>query len=271
MVKEEHFKGKSTFKCEVCGFHYENKEDAEACEKFCTEHKTCSLEITKKSIERGDYLNVKEKFPGVFLVDGKLATQATFKDYRPFGEQIVGKYRLWDPTRSKLGAAIVKGLKTMPISEGSKVLYLGIAHGFTSSYVADIIGKEGIIYGVEFSERPFTELLPMAKKYGNIVPILADARMPEKYSWIEKVDVVYCDIADPQMSEAAIRNAKAFLKSDGFVMIAIKARSIDVVEKPRVVVEREVKKFEKAGFEVIQWMMLDPLERDHGMVVARMR
>jgi fibrillarin-like pre-rRNA processing protein len=216
-------------------------------------------------------VNVVEKFPGVFLVDGKLATRATFKDYRPFGEQIVGEYRLWDPTRSKLGAAIIKGLKVMPVAKGSKVLYLGSAHGFTCSYVADIVGKEGIIYGVEFSERPFTEFLPIAEKYGNIMPILADARMPEKYSWIEKVDVVFCDIADTQMSEAAIRNARQFLKMDGFVLIAIKARSIDVVANPRTIVEKEVKKFQDAGFDVIQWFMLDPLEKDHGFILARMK
>jgi len=214
-------------------------------------------------------MNVKEKFPGVFLVDKKLATVATFKDYRPFGEQVIGKYRLWDPTRSKLAAAIIKGLKTLPIGKGSKVLYLGIAHGFTSSFIADIIGKEGIIYGVEFSERPFTELLPIAEKYGNIVPILADARKPENYFWVEKVDLVYCDIADPQMSEVAMRNAKNFLKMDGFLMIAIKARSIDVIEKPRVIVEKEVEKINKGGFEIVQWMMLDPLEKDHGFVLAK--
>jgi fibrillarin-like pre-rRNA processing protein len=216
-------------------------------------------------------MNVKEKFPGVFLVDGKLATKATFKDWHPFGEQVVGEYRLWDPTRSKLGAAIIKGLKIMPIFKGAKVLYLGSAHGFTCSYVADIVGKEGLIYGVEFSERPFTEFLPITEKYGNIMPILADARMPEKYNWVEKVDVVFCDIADTQMSEAAIRNARAFLKPDCFVMIAIKARSIDVVENPRKIVEQEVKKFQDAGFDVVQWMMLDPLERDHGFILARMK
>ena len=216
-------------------------------------------------------MNVVEKFPGIFLVDGKLATKAIFKEWHPFGEQIVGEYRLWDPTRSKLGAAIIKGLKTMPIFPGAKVLYLGSAHGFTCSYVAEIVGKEGMIYGVEFSERPFTEFLPIAEKYGNIMPILADARMPEKYNWVEQVDVVFCDIADTQMSEAAIRNARAFLKMDGFVMIAIKARSIDVVANPRMIVEQEVKKFQDANFDVIQWMMLDPLERDHGFILARMK
>ncbi|MFQ6010269.1 MAG: hypothetical protein ACE5J7_04085 [Candidatus Aenigmatarchaeota archaeon] len=52
MVKEESFKGKDAFRCEACGFHYTQKKDAEACEKFCTEHRGCSLEITKKSMER---------------------------------------------------------------------------------------------------------------------------------------------------------------------------------------------------------------------------
>lgn len=213
---------------------------------------------------------VKEKFPGVFEVDGRLATKATFRDYKPFSEELRGEFRLWDPTRSKLGAAIIKGLKRLPIFKGAKVLYLGLAHAYTASYVADIIGKDGIIYGVEFSERPFTEALPIAEKYGNIVPIKADARLPEQYPYVEKVDVVYCDIADPQMTEAAMRNARAFLKPEGFVMLAIKARSIDVTEKPRVIVDREVEKFRKEGFEILQVLMLDPLERDHGMVVARL-
>jgi len=214
---------------------------------------------------------VKEKFPGVFEVDGRLATKATFRDYKPFSEEMRGEFRLWDPTRSKLGAAIVKGLKKLPIFKGAKVLYLGAAHGFTCSYVADIIGKEGIIYAVEFSERPFTEFLPIAEKYGNIVPIKADARKPELYSYVEKVDVVYCDIADPQMTEAAIRNARAFLLPEGYIMIAIKARSIDVTANPRKIVDGEVAKVEKEKFEIVQVLMLDPLEHDHGFIVARMK
>jgi fibrillarin-like rRNA methylase len=36
-------------------------------------------------------------------------------------------------------------------------------------------------------------------------------------------------------------------------------------------VEQEVKKFQDAGFDVLQWMMLDPLEKDHGFILARMK
>ena len=216
-------------------------------------------------------MDVKEKFSGVFLVDGKLATHATFKDFRPFGEMVIGDYRLWDPNRSKLGAAVMKGLKQMPIFNGAKILYLGLAHGFTASYVADIIGKQGIVYGIEFSERPFTEALPICEKYGNIVAIKADARKTELFSWIEKVDVVFCDIADTQMTEVAARNCRAFLKADGFLMLAIKARSIDVTESPKKIVDNEVEKIKKAGFEVLQVLMLDPWEKDHGFILARMK
>ena len=131
------------------------------------------------------------------------------------------------------------------------------------------MGEKGIIYGVEFSERPFTELLPIAEKYKNIVPILADARLTEKYSWIEKVDVVFVDIADTQMTEVAIRNANAFLKEGGYVMISIKARSIDVLENPKTIVDKEVEKVKKAGFEVEQTLMLDPFEKDHGFILAK--
>lgn len=216
-------------------------------------------------------MDVKEKFPGVFLVDGKLATKATFKDYRPFGEILVGEYRQWDPNRSKLGAAIMKGIKQMPIFPGAKVLYLGLAHAFSASYVADIVGKEGVIYGVEFSERPFTEALPICEKYGNIVPIKVDARKTELYSWIEKVDVVFCDIADTQMTEVAARNCRAFLKLDGFLMLVIKARSIDVTENPNKILDNEVEKLKKEGFDILQILTLDPWEKDHGFILARMK
>ncbi len=216
-------------------------------------------------------MNIKEKFPGVFLADGKLATLAQNKDYRPFGEQIISGYRLWDPNRSKLGAAIMKGIRAVPINRGDKILYLGIAHGFTASFVSDIVGPNGIIYGIEFSDRCFRELLPIAEKFKNIVPMLADARMPEKYGIFEKVDAVFCDIADPQQTEVAIRNCKAFLKPEGFLMLAIKTQSIDVTAQPREVMEGELKKLEKEKFEIIDWKNLEPFEEKHFFVVARFR
>jgi fibrillarin-like pre-rRNA processing protein len=216
---------------------------------------------------------MKELSPGIFLIDDKLATENTVKGYKPFDEELIkfkGKeYRVWNPRRSKLAAAIMKNIKSVPISEGTKILYLGAAHGMTPSFISNIIKESGIIYSVEFSERCFNELIPLSKKYRNIVPIVADARKPETYYWIEKVDVVYVDIAQPDETEIAIRNCREFLKLDGYVMVAIKSRSIDVTKSPKKIYKEEIQKLKKAGFEIIDWKTLDPLEKAHAFIVAK--
>jgi len=57
-------------------------------------------------------------------------------------------------------------------------LYLGAASGTTCSHVSDVIGPEGILYAVEFSARCGRDLISMAKKRNNVVPIIEDARKP---------------------------------------------------------------------------------------------
>jgi fibrillarin-like pre-rRNA processing protein len=218
---------------------------------------------------------MKELLSGVFLIDDRLATENTVKGYRPFDEELIKlknkEFRIWNPRRSKLAAAIMKNIKSVPISEGTKILYLGAAHGMTPSYISNIIKENGIIYAVEFSERCFNELIPLSNKYKNIVPILADARKPETYYWIEKVDVVYVDVAQPDETNITIRNCKEFLKPNGYVMVAIKSRSIDVTKSPKVIYKEEIQKLRKAGFEIIDWKTLDPLEKAHAFIVARFK
>ena len=50
------------------------------------------------------------------------------------------EYRVWNPFRSKLAAAILGGVGNIYIKPGAKVLYLGAASGTTVSHVADIVG-----------------------------------------------------------------------------------------------------------------------------------
>lgn len=214
-----------------------------------------------------------EKIPKVVKKDGRLLVENPVAGYRPFDDEIIKgrkEYRVWNPRRSKAAAAIVKGIKEFPIEEGNKVLYLGAAHGYTPSFISNIVGKDGIVYSVEFSERTFNQLLPVSKKYTNIVPILADARKPELYYWVEQVDVVYADVAQPDETRIVIRNCKEFLKKGGYVMIAIKSRSIDVTKSPMKVYQEEMKKLKKDGFEIIDWKKLDPLERAHAFILAKM-
>ena len=50
------------------------------------------------------------------------------------------EYRVWNPFRSKLAAAILGGVDKIHMRPGSKVLYLGAASGTTVSHVSDIVG-----------------------------------------------------------------------------------------------------------------------------------
>lgn len=181
------------------------------------------------------------------------------------------EFRVWDPTKSKLGAAIAKGLRELPMKKGMKILYLGISTGTTASHISDMIGKEGIIYGVEFSPRSMRDLVEVSRIRPNIIPILGDARMPETYAQqIEQVDLIYEDVAQPDQSEILLRNAEAFLKPNGVCMIAIKARSINVSEDPTVIFQQERKKLEQK-FVLQKEVRLDPLEKDHTFFVGRMK
>jgi len=53
------------------------------------------------------------------------------------------EYRVWNPFRSKLAAAILGGVDQVHIKPGTKVLYLGAASGTTVSHVSDIVGPVG--------------------------------------------------------------------------------------------------------------------------------
>lgn len=221
-------------------------------------------------------MKIKEIFDGVFLIDRKIATVNLVPGARVYGEELVksgGKeYRIWDYYRSKPAAAIKKGLKTFPLKKGMKVLYLGIASGTTGSHFSDIIGKSGVIYGVDVAERVLRELISVAERRGNILPILADARLPERYesSVLEKVDMVYEDVASPDQIQIMIRNAKKFLKPSGLAMIAIKSQSIDVTKPPKEIYKDCLKELEK-HFEILDKVELDPYEKYHMFVVMRLK
>lgn len=217
-----------------------------------------------------------KKFEGVFLIDNKLATVNLTPGYRVYSEELIKiknvEYRIWDFWRSKPAAAIKKGLKEFTIKKGMKILYLGIASGTTSSHFSDIIGKEGIIYGVDIAERVLRELIVHAERRGNIIPILGDGRKPEEYESIilERVDCLYVDVASPDQVAIIIRNAQKFLKHGGWIIIAIKSQSINVVKPPKQVYAECLEELEK-HFEVLDKVELDPYERDHLFVVLRFK
>jgi fibrillarin-like pre-rRNA processing protein len=195
---------------------------------------------------------------------------------RTYGEGLVTiegtEYRFWDPFRSKLAGAIIKGLDPDVIREGDKVLYLGTSTGTTPSHVSDIVGGKGILIGVEASMRVGREFVQnVAKRRKNIIPFIADARSAEKFGALGRVDVVYCDIAQPDQTEIAIANCSANLKPGGRLLLVVKARSIDVIKEPREVFRSEEAKLEKAGFEVEKLVELSPFDKDHALISAKSR
>ncbi len=209
-------------------------------------------------------------------IDGekRLATLNLVPGNQVYKEKIVKisdeEFRSWDPFRSKLAAAIMNGLATLPIIRKSKVLYLGVSTGTTASHVSDIVGPSGIVFCVEHTSRVAREFLDrVASHRKNIVPILQDARNPKEYfSVYGTVDVVYVDIAQPDQTEIAISNCKAYLKKDGYLMLVVKTRSIDVTREPSEIVRNETKKL-KEDFDIVQEINLAPYEKDHSIIIAK--
>jgi fibrillarin-like pre-rRNA processing protein len=205
----------------------------------------------------------------------RIATRNLALGRTVYGEQLIrygdAEYRLWDPFRSKIAAAILNGLKRLHIKPSDKVLYLGAASGTTASHVSDIVGEEGYVFCVEFASRPFRDLLNNVCRFRrNMPPIFADARFPWKYAALMvKVDVIYCDIAQPEQAKILVKNAEIFLKSNGWIMLAVKARSIDVTEEPLRIYEREIKILEENGFRISEVIHLEPYDKAHAMIVAK--
>ncbi|MEM5829205.1 MAG: fibrillarin-like rRNA/tRNA 2'-O-methyltransferase [Candidatus Aenigmatarchaeota archaeon] len=214
------------------------------------------------------------KFDGIYRINNKIATINLTPGRSVYGERLIKinnvEYREWVPFRSKLCAAVMKKIKFFPFKKGSKVLYLGAGSGTTISHISDIIGRDGIIYAVEISEHPLRDLVGLAELRQNIVPILADARLVETYEnmIMEKVDVIYEDVADPDQIKILIRNAEKFLKTDGFLEIAIKSQSISSTKPPKEVYEECLKELGE-HFEILDKVELEPYEKFHLFVVLK--
>lgn len=138
------------------------------------------------------------------------------------------RFRLFEPGRSKLAAAFIRGWSGDLPAPGERWLYLGAASGTTASHVADLVGPDGRVYAVERSVRPFARLLALAERWPNLRPILADAREPLEYaSLVPPVNGLYADIAQADQLEIVVRNAELLLAGDGGrLIVALKTASM---------------------------------------------
>jgi len=222
-------------------------------------------------ISRGkdDVLLTKNSTPGESVYNEKRISTEN-KDAE--GETVKTEYRAWNPFRSKIAAGIVGGVGDIFMKPGSKVLYIGAASGTSCSHVSDLVGPEGAVYAVEFSKRVGRELVNMAKKRTNVIPIIEDARHPQKYRMLVPMcDVIFADVAQPDQARILGLNAHMFVKNRGHFVIAIKASCVDSTLPPEVVYAKEVERLREEKFRPVEQMTLEPYERDHVIVTGMYR
>jgi fibrillarin-like pre-rRNA processing protein len=181
-----------------------------------------------------------------------------------YNERMLMGARVWEPYRSKLAALyhVGKGVELAPCM---KVLYLGAANGTTVSHVADYTEA---VYAVEFAPRPMQDLLEVARRRKNVIPIMADATRPETYApLVEEVDLIYQDVAQPDQATIAVRNS-IFLKSGGHYILMLKTRSVDARKDPAVVSGETAAVLVSAGFTIAENVWLSPYHQDHAAIVC---
>lgn len=204
----------------------------------------------------------------------RLFTKSILKPAKShFGERIVrqgsSEFREWDPKRSKLAASVRNGCPNTGIREGNVILYLGASHGFTCSYVSDMVGKEGLIFGIDPAPEVMRDLVFLSKERTNIVPILADANHPNQYKdRICQADVVFQDIAQKNQAEIFLKNCDLFLKENGFGLISVKARSINIKKRAKEIFQ-EVRDVIEKKYLIVDYRDLDPHEKDHCMIIIK--
>ena len=154
------------------------------------------------------------------------------------------------------------------VGEGAKILYLGAGAGTTLKLMLELI-PHSHVYAVEIAPKPMRRLLSLFKGNERVIPILEDANHPERYSGIvEKVDMIYQDVAQPNQADIAIKNARYFLDR-GLLIMMCKLKSIDF-SAPHSKIVNEVRRELEEEFKIDEVIKL-PYHKDHVCFVARRR
>ena len=145
------------------------------------------------------------------------------------------EWRRWDPTRSKVAAAILR-TRVEPSSllptPGSTCLYLGASSGGTVSHIHDFVcGADnhhgGQLVAVEISPRMVRDLVKLSDSRPGLVPVLGDARKPEQVAPFirEKASWIHQDLSIADQAETFVKIATSFLAPDGIGLLSLKAAS----------------------------------------------
>ncbi|KAL6566841.1 hypothetical protein OROMI_015245 [Orobanche minor] len=190
---------------------------------------------------------VPHTFEGLFLAKGKedeyfICTKNLAPGEALYGDELIYvqdadrsdvEYRLWNPRRSKLGAAILGGLANIWIKPGSRVLYLGDVCGITVLQLSDLVGPDGLIYVVGLSNN----VADAVDNRLNVITISEKFYLNPNYRMVVGMvdvmfaDIVYPDTVDPmQMTMDIATNACFYLRAGGHYMITTQADSTSQVD-----------------------------------------
>jgi fibrillarin-like pre-rRNA processing protein len=226
----------------------------------------------EKAMNKARYPNVYESEAGRKKA---FFTRSLNPGTKVYGETLVkdgkAEYREWDPWKSKLCAAMKKGISQTGLREGNVVLYLGAATGTTVSHVSDIVTNSGFVFALDFAPRVMRELVFLAEDRRNIAPVLADAARPDRFaSRVSQADFIYQDIAQRDQADIFLRNCEWFLRSEGFALLCVKARSVDISRKPREIFQQVRRQLEESGMlSVVEYRELEPYQKDHCIFVCK--
>jgi len=201
----------------------------------------------------------------LFTLNGEPGRKVYGEDLRIDGGR---EYRRWDPFRSKLAAFLAKDRLTQLWRAPTTVLYLGGAHGTTVSHLADAL-PEAEIYVVEKSPVAFAPLLALARRRRNLLPILADAQLPERYlADVGRVDLLYQDIAQRNQATIFADHAEAALRPGGVGLLMLKVRSVTQTRAPGRIVAEARQLLARRGYPVRTAVELEPFSREHSALLV---
>lgn len=210
---------------------------------------------------------------GVFREGRDLYTINATPGVRVYGEALrtIGgvEYRQWDPFRSKLAAGLLRGAPGGLLNDVRSALYLGGAHGTTASHLSDI-WPAAMIFVVEKSPSAFPRLLALARRRANLLPILADAQLPERYrAEVGPVDFLYQDVAQRNQAQIFLENARTFLPPGRAGVLMLKVRSVTQRGSSAAIVRGAREALRAAGMHLGSETELAPFSREHVALFVR--
>lgn len=117
----------------------------------------------------------------------------------------------------------------------------------------------------------------MAKLRTNVIPIVEDARHPQKYRMlVQMVDVIFADVAQPDQARIIALNAHHFLKNGGAIVISIKANCIDSTAPAAQVFASEVNIMRKEGIKpkgqsILRFLLMQQLTGNRAIDIGALR